>query len=84
MKLKLKAVAIAAAIVWGGAIFMVSLGNMIWPPYGGAFLQMVASVYPGFDPASGGASIIIGTLWGLVDGAIAGLIFGWLYNKLSG
>ena len=84
MKLQLKAVAIAAAILWGGAILMVSLGNMLWPPYGGAFLQMVASVYPGYDPASGGASIIIGTLWGLVDGAIAGLIFGWLYNKLSG
>lgn len=82
MKLNVKALALAVGILWGGAILLVSIGNMIWPPYGGAFLQAVASVYPGYDPG-GGAAIVIGTLWGLVDGAIAGLILGWLYNLLA-
>ena len=83
MKLNIRALALAAGILWGGAVLLVSLGNMIWPPYGGAFLQAVASVYPGYDPAGGGIAIVIGTIFGFVDGAIAGLVIGWLYNKLS-
>lgn len=84
MKLNLKALALAAAILWGGAILLVSIGNMICPPYGAAFLQMVASVYPFYDPASGGISVLVGTLWGVIDGAIAGFLLGWLYNRFSG
>ena len=26
---------------------------------------------------------MLATIYGLVDGAIAGLIFGWLYNRLA-
>jgi hypothetical protein len=27
---------------------------------------------------------VIGGVWGLVDGAIGGFCFAWLYNKLAG
>jgi len=40
----------------------------------------LASLYPGYDPTSGLAGIIVGTLYSLFAGAVAGLIFGVLYN----
>jgi len=83
MKLDIKALALAAGLLWGGAVLLVSLGNMLWPPYGGAFLNFAASVYPGYNPAGNVGSTIIGTLYGLVDGAIGGAIFAWLYNRFS-
>ena len=84
MKLNLKALALAVGILWGSGILLVSIGNMIFPPYGAAFLQTVASVYPFYDPASGGVSVVVGALLGFVDGAIAGFLLGWLYNRFSG
>ena len=83
MKLNIKALAIAAGLLWGGAILMVALGNLISPDYGVAFLSLVASVYPGYTPSTGVGSVVIGTVYGFVDGAIGGLIFGWLYNALA-
>jgi len=84
MKLNVLAFAVAAALLWSGAIFLVGIANLIWPSYGVFFLELVASVYPGYHAAPEFGSVIIGTLYGLVDGLIAGLIFGWLYNLLAG
>ncbi len=83
MKLNVKAFALAAGLIWGGAILFVGLANMIWPPYGQALLQLAASVYPGYTPGTGLGSVITGTVFGLVDGAIGGAIFAWLYNLLA-
>jgi hypothetical protein len=44
------------------------------------FLQLMASIYPGYDASPTIGSVIVGTLYALLDGAIAGLIFAWLYN----
>ena len=41
---------------------------------------ILTSLYPGYHPEAGPISIIIGTLYALVAGAIAGGLFGWLYN----
>ena len=83
MKMNIIALSIAAAVLWSGAILVVAVANLIWPGYGGAFLELVASIYPGYLPGHGLASVITATLYGLVDGAIAGAIFGWLYNFIS-
>ncbi len=83
MKLNLKALTLTAGLLWGGAILFVSLLNLMSPDYGRAFLETVASVYPGYEPFGGVESVVIGSLIGFVDGAIAGAIFGWLYNLLS-
>ena len=69
--------------MWGALILIVASANAIWPSYGGAFLELASSIYSGYDPSPGIGSIIIGTLYGLVDGAIGGAIFGWLYNFLT-
>ncbi len=83
MRFNVTALAITSGLLWGAAILIVASAHSIWPSYGGAFLELASSVYSGYDPAPGIGSIIIGTLYGLVDGAIAGAIFGWLYNFLA-
>jgi hypothetical protein len=83
MRINVIALSIAAGLIWGAAIFIVAFAHSIWPSYGGAFLELAASIYSGYDADPGIGSIIIGTLYGLVDGAIAGAVFGWLYNFLS-
>jgi len=83
MKFNLTALTLTSGLIWGGAVLMVALANLIWPSYGRAFLDLAASVYPGYHPGAGVGSVITGTLYGLVDGAIAGAVFGWLYNLLA-
>ena len=84
MKLNVKVLALVAAIMWGGAIFLTGLGNMMWPGYGNALLQIAASIYPGFAASGGFGDVLVGTIYALLDGAIGGLIFGWLYNLFVG
>ena len=83
MRLSVIALASTAGLFWGGAILVVALANLIWPSYGRAFLELAASLYPGYQPGAGWGSVITGTLYGLVDGAVGGAVFAWLYNVLS-
>ena len=83
MKFDIKSLALTAGLFWGAAILIVALANLIWPPYGRAFLDLSASIYPGYRPGTGFGSVITGTLYALVDGAICGALFAWLYNLLS-
>lgn len=84
MKLNIKALSVALAVLWAGAVFFVGVANLIWPAYGKAFLVMLASIYPGYHAAGTFGDAIAGSLYALVDGAIVGLIFGWLYNLIAG
>jgi len=84
MKFNIGALSLAVGLFWGGAILLVGVSNLIWPEYGRAFLQLAASIYPGYGAGATFGQVIIGTLYGLVDGAIGGAIFAWLYNWLSG
>jgi hypothetical protein len=82
MRINVIALSVTAGLFWGAAMLIVASANAIWPSYGGAFLELVASIYSGYDPGPGIGPIVIVTLYGLVDGAIAGAVFGWLYNLL--
>lgn len=84
MKLNLKAFALTAGILWAAAMLLTGLANLIWSGYGVAALQMMASVYPGYHANGTIFDLIMGVLYALVDGAIAGLVFGWLYNTFVG
>jgi hypothetical protein len=83
MKLSLKAIAISGALVWGGAILLVGLINLSRPGYGLDFLQMTSSVYPWFHDSHTLSSVLIGTIDGLVDGAVAALTFAAIYNGFA-
>ena len=84
MRLSLKGLALSFGILWGGCVFLVGLGNLVWPEYGTALLDIARSIYPGYGKTSGLWGVIVGTLYAFLDGAILGLIFGWLYNRLPG
>ncbi len=77
------ALTFTAGILWALAVLLVGVANLIWPQYGSAFLQMLASIYPGYKATSSFGAVIVGTLYALVDGAICGLVFGWLYNMFA-
>ena len=84
MRLSLRAMVIAGAILWGGAILLVGLINLANPNYGVNFLQMTNSVYPWFHMTHTLPNVFIGTLDGVLDGAVAAMLFTWLYNSFSG
>ncbi len=83
MRLSTKALAIVSALLWGGGILFVGLINLRAPSYGTVFLQCVSSVYPGFHNSRTFVDVLVGTGCGLVDGAVGGMLFGWLYNFFS-
>lgn len=84
MKLSLKAVIIAGALFKAIAFLFISLLNFILRPYGGAYLAILSSLYPGYDPVSGPIGVIVGLVYSLFAGALAGLVFGCLYNLFVG
>jgi hypothetical protein len=83
MRFNVIPLALTLGVFWGAAILIVALANLIWPNYGRAFLDLAASLYPGYHPGSGLASVVTVTLYGLVDGALAGVVFAWLYNFIA-
>jgi hypothetical protein len=80
MRLSVKALTYTAAILWGFCFLFVGAANLIWPPYGAAFLDLMSSVYPGYRPAAGIGNVIVGTLYATLDGAVGGALFAWIYN----
>lgn len=83
MKLETKALAVALGLLWGGVMLLTGLANLAFAGYAGVFLEWAASFYPGYDGPGGVGSVIVVTLYGLVDGAVAGFVIGWLYNRFA-
>ncbi len=83
MKLSVKGLALASGILWGLAMLSMGLANLIWSSYGQQFLQLMASVYPGYHATRSVEEVIVGTLYGFVDGLFGGAVFAWLYNQFA-
>jgi hypothetical protein len=73
---------LAFGLIWGGAMLVIGIANLMWPGYGIVFLDLMGSLYPGYSPGGFG-SVIVGTLYALVDGFIGGMILAWLYNMFA-
>jgi hypothetical protein len=82
MKVNVKALAWAGAALWGVSFLLVGLINLSTPSYGLEFLELMASVYPGYTADRTFESVLVGTGYALVDGAVGGWLLGWLYNRL--
>ena len=80
MQLSIKALVFAVAVLWAGCLLCVGLVHLIVPTYGSAFLSLVSSIYPGFHGSTTLGDTILGTAYALIDGAVGGAVFGWLYN----
>lgn len=83
MKINVKALAAASGILWGVAMLGMGLANLFWGNYGQQFLQTMSSVYPGYHATRSIAEVIVGTIYGVVDGFVAGAVFAWLYNHFA-
>ena len=83
-KLSVKGFALASGILWGASVFLVGLVNLSAPTYGLTFLWFASSIYPGYKAEPTLISVLIGAGYALVDGAVVGAIFAWLYNVFSG
>jgi len=84
MKLSVKGLALSAAILWGGCILLMGVLNLIWNGYAVAFLDLMRSIYPGYAGTQGFMGVVVGTLYGAVDGAVCGALLAWLNNRLTG
>ena len=82
-RISARGMALVAGMLWGGCMLFVGLINMGAPSYGVEFLRMMSSVYPGFHDTRTWGEVLLGMIYGLVDGAIAGLLFAWLYNRAT-
>jgi hypothetical protein len=80
VKLSLKAMIIGGALFKAFVFLFISLMNLILRPYGGAYLAILSSLYPGYDPVNVPIAVIVGTIYSLLAGALAGLLFACLYN----
>ena len=83
MRLSIKALGIVGGLLWGGAILMCGIANLVTGSYGAEFLRAVSSIYPGFHASRSVVDVLVGTCYALVDGGFAGVVFGWLYNRLA-
>lgn len=83
MRLCVRTAALTFGILWAVVFFLVAGAQQIWPTYGVAFLELMDGLYPGYAPGGFG-SVIMGSLYAVVDGAICGAVVAWLYNRLLG
>lgn len=84
MSLDVKAFSLTAGLFWGAATLLTALANLLSPGYGLAFLEWTASLYPGYDGPAGAGSVLIVTLYALVDAAVCGFLFALVYNAIAG
>jgi hypothetical protein len=84
MRLSIKGLALTIGILWAVSILLVGIVNLASPSYGVAFLQWTSSIYPGFHNSRHFLDVVVGAIYGLVDGGIGGAIVAWLYNCFAG
>lgn len=80
MKLSAKALALTIGVLWGGAMFLIGILNVVIPPYGADLLVVLGSVYPGIFGAGTVSEALLATAYGAIDGALAGVLIAWVYN----
>jgi len=83
MKLDVKGMAFTVGLLWGSTMLLVGVVNMITGDYGQLFLALMASLYPGYYVGGTITDVIVGALYGLVDGGIGGAVLALVYNRLS-
>jgi hypothetical protein len=84
VRLSIKSLAVTSGALWGGCMLTCGLLRMAAPSYANGFLKLMSSVYPGFHNSRKLPDVLVGAGYGVVDGAVGGIIFGLLYNYIAG
>ena len=79
MQLNKTALGLAAGLLWGGSVLVVTL----WVSFagGGDHIVLLSKFYFGYNVSVVGA--FVGLLYGFVDGFICGWLLAWLYNRFA-
>lgn len=81
MKLNVKAFGLSCGLVWGLGLFFLTWWIIIFEG-NSTHSVFLSAIYRGYTISPVGS--VIGLIWGFLDGWIGGLIFAWLYNRLTG
>ena len=73
------ALGIAVGILWAFYIFFCGITAIFG--WGAELVSVFSSLYIGYAASFVGA--IIGALWAFGDGYVAGVIIGWIYNRVA-
>jgi hypothetical protein len=79
MMLRIRELGITCGLVWGLGLFVLTWWIMLFEGASGD-PTIIGLVYRGYSISPLGS--VLGLLWGLADGFVGGLVFGWLYNRL--
>ena len=60
-------------VLWGGAMLIIGVVHAFTPSYGAGFFAVMGSIYPGIEGTGTAGDVILGMVYGLVDGALSGL-----------
>ena len=80
MRISPPALALTLGVLWGAAMLIMGVVHAIIPSYGSGFFDVMGSVYPGIEGSGTAGDVLLGTVYGLVDGALGGLLIAWVYN----
>lgn len=79
-KLDVRACALACAVIWGLALFLMTWWLIYFDGATGE-ATIIGRLYRGYTISPSGS--VIGFCWAFVDGLVGGMIFAWLYNRLA-
>lgn len=80
MKLHVKAFALTCGVLWGLGLFVITWWIIAFEGATGD-PTFIGRLYRGYNISPAGS--VIGLIWALIDGAVGGAIFAWLYNLLT-
>ena len=83
MKLSVKGLALSCGIVWGLAVFILTILTMYFG-YGEAFLAATAGALYSSHFSISWPGAFVGLVAGFIDGFIGGALLAWLYNAFAG
>jgi hypothetical protein len=73
------ALGIAIGVLWATYAFLAGIFAIFG--WGTALVETLASFYIGYGPSIVGA--IVGAIWALLDGFVAGVVIAWIYNFVA-
>jgi hypothetical protein len=80
MTLSVKGLSLSAGILWGAAVFVITIATLL-RGNPGQHVGLLAGVYPGYTVSYLGS--IVGFVYGFVSAAVLGWLLAWLYNKIG-
>ncbi len=75
-----KIMGLSLGIFWGVTLFLWTIASVL-TGYSRELLELLPSVYPGYEVSLGGS--VIGLGYGFIDGFVSGFIFAWIYVSLA-